>query len=37
MLFHEKSRKAFSIGFVVISILVVLSMLVFSFPAIWQQ
>jgi len=35
MLFHEKSRKAFSIGFMVLSILVIISMILLYFP-VWR-
>jgi len=36
MLFHEKTRKAAGIGFIVVSILVIVSMLLLYFPAIRQ-
>jgi uncharacterized membrane protein YukC len=36
MLFHEKTRKAAGIGFIVVSILVIISMLLLYFPAIRQ-
>ncbi len=34
MLFHEKSQKAFRIGFIVIGVLVIISMILLYFPAI---
>jgi len=34
MLFHEKTRKAAGVGFIVVSILVILSMLILYFPAL---
>jgi len=37
MLFHEKTRKAAGIGFVVIGILVILSMMILYFPALSQR
>jgi len=36
MLFHEKTRKAAGIGFIVVSILVIISMLLLYFPALEQ-
>lgn len=35
MLFHEKSRKAINIGFMVVGVLVIISMVLFYFP-VWQ-
>ena len=34
MLFHEKSKKAIGTGFIVISILVIISMILLYFPAL---
>lgn len=34
MLFHEKTKKAVSLGFIIISILVIISMILLYFPAI---
>ena len=34
MLFHEKTRKAFSVGFMILSILVIISMMLLYFPAL---
>lgn len=36
MLFHEKTRKAAGIGFVVVTILVVISMIIMMFPTAWR-
>lgn len=35
MLFHEKTKKAVGVGFVVVAILVILSMILLSFP-VWN-
>jgi uncharacterized membrane protein YukC len=35
MLFHEKTRKAAGVGFIVVSILVIISMLLLYFP-VWR-
>lgn len=37
MLFHHKSQKAIGIGFIVVSILVIVSMILLYFPAISRQ
>jgi len=37
MLFHEKTKKAVSTGFVVIAILVIISMILLYFPALRPQ
>lgn len=34
MLFHEKTRKAAGVGFIVVSILVIISMIILYFPAL---
>jgi hypothetical protein len=34
MLFHEKTRKALNVGFIVVGILVIVSMLLLYFPAL---
>jgi len=35
MLFHEKSKKVVRIGFMMVSILVIISMILLYFP-VWQ-
>lgn len=35
MLFHEKTRKKLNIGFIVVSILVIISMILLYFP-VWR-
>lgn len=35
MLFHEKTKKVVGIGFMIVSILVIASMILLSFP-IWK-
>jgi hypothetical protein len=37
MLFHERTRRIAGTGFVVIGILVILSMILLYFPALWQR
>lgn len=36
MLFHEKTKKFAQFGFSIIAVLVIISMIVLYFPAIWR-
>jgi predicted nucleic acid-binding Zn ribbon protein len=37
MLFHEKTRRRINVGFIVVGILVIVSMMLLYFPALSQR